>query len=226
MPGVTEREPEPLTIDYYTDVLCIWAWIAQRRIEELESRWGSEIRLVHHCVSVFADTESKMATQWRERGGFDGFADHVRTAAANYESAPVHPDLWHRVRPKTSANAHLLLKAAELSHSPEAAVTLAAAIRRAFFVEARDIGRLAELMDIAAGTELETDRLREPLNEGSAMAALFSDYARCETLGIRGSPSWVMNDGRQVLYGNLGYRILNANVEELLRHPEQEASWC
>jgi hypothetical protein len=35
-----------------------------------------------------------------------------------------------------------------------------------------------------------------------------------------------MNGGRQILYGNVGYRILNANVEELLKHPEQEASWC
>ena len=25
----------PIVIDYYTDVLCVWAWIAQRRIDEL-----------------------------------------------------------------------------------------------------------------------------------------------------------------------------------------------
>ena len=223
---MTDHNPNPLTIDYYTDVLCIWAWIAQRRIEELESRWGAQIRLVHHCVSVFADTEGKMETQWRERGGYEGFADHVHKAAADYESAPVHPDLWHRVRPKTSANAHLLLKAAELSHSPEAEISMAAAIRRAVFVEARDVGRLPELMAVADSAQMDTRRLQAALDDGSAMAALFSDYASCEALGIKGSPSWVMNDGRQVLYGNLGYRILHANVEELLRHPEQEASWC
>ncbi len=216
----------PLTIDYYTDVLCIWAWIAQRRVEELESRWGDEIRLVHHCVSVFADTAGKMASQWHDRGGFEGFADHVHSAAAGYESAPVHPDLWRRVRPKTSATAHLLLKAAELSHDPVTAVRLAAAIRRAFFVDARDVSRLPELLRIAGDAGFDTGALQSGLDDGSAIAALFSDYEQCETLGIRGSPSWVMNDGRQVLYGNLGYRILHANVEELLRHPEQEASWC
>ena len=58
------------------------------------------------------------------------------------------------------------------------------------------------------------------------MAALLSDYGASDAQGIKGSPSWVMNQGRQVLYGNLGYRILHANVEELLSHPEQEASWC
>jgi predicted DsbA family dithiol-disulfide isomerase len=223
---VSERNPKPLTIDYYTDMLCIWAWIAQRRVEELESQWGAQIRLVHHCVSVFADTAGKMDTQWRDRGGFEGFAEHVQTAAADYESAPVHPDLWLRVRPRTSATAHLLLKAAELSHSPDAAVKLGAAIRNAFFVEARDVSRLPELMAIAGDSDFDTAQLQASLDDGSAMAELFSDYAQCEALGIRGSPSWVMNDGRQVLYGNLGYRILHANVEELLRHPEQEASWC
>ena len=28
---------KPLMIDYYTDSLCVWAWIAQRRIDEFNS---------------------------------------------------------------------------------------------------------------------------------------------------------------------------------------------
>jgi hypothetical protein len=35
-----------------------------------------------------------------------------------------------------------------------------------------------------------------------------------------------MNDGRQKLFGNVGYRLLEANVQELLRTPAGEASWC
>lgn len=223
---MSDADTPPLVIDYYTDILCVWAWIAQRRIEELESQWGEKITLAHHCVNVFGDTREKMTRQWADRGGFDGFADHVQSSAASYESAPVHPDLWKTVRPTTSATAHLIIKAAEITASMSAATRLAAAIRLAFFVEARDISQLETLMEIAEAESLNVKDLNDALLSGQAMAALLSDYGRTETHGIKGSPSWVMNNGRQILYGNVGYRILHANVEELLNHPEQEASWC
>lgn len=217
---------EPLVIDYYTDMLCVWAWIAQRRLEELENRWGGQIHLRHHCVNVFADTAAKMASQWADRGGFEGFARHVHESAAAYDEAPVHPDLWHGVRPTTSATAHLVLKSTELVVSPAAALDLAGHIRRAFFTEAADVSQLPVLLDIAVARGLPREELRRALLSGQAMAALLSDYMDNQQQGIQGSPTWVMNNGRQRLYGNVGYRILHANVEELLRHPEQEASWC
>ena len=28
-----------ITIDYYTDILCVWAWISQPRLNELNEKW-------------------------------------------------------------------------------------------------------------------------------------------------------------------------------------------
>jgi len=28
-------------IDYFTDILCVWAWIAQRRIDDFNSQLGN-----------------------------------------------------------------------------------------------------------------------------------------------------------------------------------------
>jgi predicted DsbA family dithiol-disulfide isomerase len=215
-----------LVIDYYTDILCVWAWIAQRRIDELKHQWGDRVVLRHHCVNVFGDTAAKMAGQWADRGGYEGFADHVRSSAAAYEEAPVHAGLWRNVRPATSGTAHLVLKAAAIVASEDAMVDLARDIRTAFFVNAVDIGEIKQLLPIVEGAELDSRAVEKVLDSGEAMAALMSDYTSAEEQGIRGSPSWVMNDGRQILYGNVGYRILHANVEELLTHPEQQASWC
>ena len=48
-----ERE---IIIDYYTDVLCVWAWIAQRRIDELDEQFGDTIKWRYHYVDIFGDT--------------------------------------------------------------------------------------------------------------------------------------------------------------------------
>jgi predicted DsbA family dithiol-disulfide isomerase len=216
----------PVVIDYYSDLLCVWAWIAQRRCEELQSRWGDRLELHPAWVDVFGDTHAKMSTAWQGRGGFDGFADHVHKAAARYESAPVHPAVWRSVRPTSSATGHLVLKAAALVAPGSDILALAADIRRAFFVDAVDISSLPRLLEILQGRGLPAEALRDCLTSGQALAALLSDYRRAEQRGIKGSPTWLMNDGRQLLYGNVGYRILHANVEELLHNPDHEASWC
>ncbi len=37
----------------------------------------------------------------------------------------------------------------------------------------------------------------------------------------------MLNQGHQKLYGNLGYRVIEANIRELLREPGAgEMSWC
>jgi hypothetical protein len=42
-----------------------------------------------------------------------------------------------------------------------------------------------------------------------------------------GSPSLVLNEERQKLYGNVGFRVMQANIQELIRTPHaDEASWC
>ncbi len=216
----------PLQVDYYTDVLCIWAWIAQRRIDEIEKNRGEQVVIRHHCMNVFGDTANRVGKKWSDRGGYAGFGEHVQESAAPYESAPVNPRVWSYVRPHSSVAAHLILKAAELAATPEDAKKLAVTLRRSFFVDALDIGNVGVVLDIAGGAGFERSDLMSAIESGRAHGALMSDYGQAQDLGIKGSPSWVMNNGRQILYGNVGYRVLNANVEELLNNPADEASWC
>ena len=71
-----------------------------------------------------------------------------------------------------------------------------------------------------------SDRPFRNLDSGQAMASLSEDLHHASTQGVKGSPTWVLNEGRQQLYGNVGYRILSANIDELLNNPADEASWC
>jgi len=64
------------------------------------------------------------------------------------------------------------------------------------------------------------------MDNGTAAAALMSDYMTAQKLNIAGSPSWVMNSGRQTLYGNVSYHVLHANIDGVLSSKGEEASWC
>lgn len=216
----------PIIIDYYTDVLCVWAWIAQRRLEELHEQFKDKIIINHYYIDLFGDVPARMEQQWADRGGYDGFAEHVLHSAKPYDNARVNERIWNEVRPTTSGNSHLVIKAIELSYGKEKAVDFALALRQAFFEQAEDISQLSTVLGLAEKNELEVEQLKTNLNNGTALAALLSDYKKANQKNIAGSPSFVMNNNRQVLYGNVGYRVLHANVEELLKNPQQEASWC
>jgi len=213
-------------IDYYTDILCVWAWIAQPRLAELQRQWGNQVQVRHRYVDIFGDCHNKILQRWGQQDGFEKFSLHVRDSAAPFGDTPVNPDVWKRIRPHSSMQAHLFLKAVTVVAGHKPAEAMAECIRRAFFVDGQDVGQLLLLLELAATQQLDTNLLEECLSDGRAMAALSTDQRNAHDLGIKGSPTWVLNEGRQILYGNVGYRILSANIEELLKHPRAEASWC
>ena len=217
---------KPLIIDYYTDVLCIWAWIAQRRIDELKQQLGNKIELHYHYIDVFGDSDAKIQENWADRGLYDGFSRSINQAAEKFECGPINPRTWSEVRPATSANAHLVIKAAQLSKDKQASIELALCLRKAFYNDAENIADMATLMELCESQGLDMQEIKTAINNGRAMAALMSDYQLSKQQGIKGSPSYVIDNGRQTLYGNVGYRVIHANIQELLTHPEDEASWC
>ena len=217
---------KPLIIDYYTDILCVWAWIAQRRIDELNQKLGNDIDIRHHYVDVFGDVQTKMDTQWAQKGGYSGFAEHVQKSARLFEDIQINPQIWSDVKPATSANAHLVIKAVEIVYDSQKSIDIALHLRKAFFVQALDIGDHTTLIGVLDGNGCDSKAVNACINDGSAIASLMNDYQSSKQQSIKGSPSYVMDGGRQTLYGNVGYRVLKANVEELLKHPHNEASWC
>lgn len=225
-PQKNQSTNQPLEVEYYTDVLCIWAWVAQRRVYELDRQFASKIQLRCFYLDVFGDSVSKIEMDWGERGGYKAYAEHVRESAAAYCELPVNTKTWSEVRPVTSASAHVLIKAVEREHGAATASKAALAIRNAFFIDARDISCMPVLREVIQSLNLDWQALDDHLQSGAALAALMADYKQCRSKNIQGSPSYVMDRGHQTLYGNVGFRVIQANIEELLRHPAGEASWC
>jgi predicted DsbA family dithiol-disulfide isomerase len=215
-----------LHVDYYSDVLCVWAWIAQPRLQELQKQWGNHLEIRHRFIDIFGDALQKIPARWGESDGFEKFSDHVIQSAHPYDESVVSSSVWRDVRPRSSMQAHIVLRAAGHVGNENSIERLALAVRRAFFEHARDISQLDVLLALVEETGICVDDVRRSLSDGSAMALLSRDLKIAQNSGIKGSPTWVLNEGRQILYGNVGYRILNANLEELLKHPADESSWC
>ena len=81
-------------------------------------------------------------------------------------------------------------------------------------------------MKIAENLGLPVDKIKNLIESGAAFAGLDDDLQLKEKYGVSGSPTLVLNEGRQIIYGNVGYRVIEANIQELLTQPEYQASWC
>jgi len=222
----------PVQISYYSDVLCIWAYISEIRIEMIEAKFGDDIILEKKFCSVFGDSNRRISDSWGDRGGFAGFNSHLSDVSKQFPHIKLHHDTWSKIRPASSTSPHLYLKAVELAekdHEPgkkkfERTLT---SFREAFFCDGRDIARREVQDELAESHGLNTTTISELISNGDAFANLASDYQDADRLQVRGSPSFVMNKGRQKLYGNVGFHLIEANIKELLRPPsKREASWC
>lgn len=226
----------PLRIDYFSDLLCIWAYAAQARIEEVYRCFPGQVTLVERFCPVFGDTVARIGEGWRERGGYTAFNAHLREVSAGFDHLVLDPDVWLTVRPITSASGHLYVKAAQLAEqrldlAPADAqmpsARLSWGLRLAFFRDARDIARRDVLDDVAGGLGLAVSEIDQEMTSGRAFAALSADFEARDRLRVEGSPTFILDDGRQKLYGNVGYRVIEANIQELLRTPDAgAASWC
>jgi len=240
---ISTEGPGVITIDYFSDILCVWAYGGQIRLDALQREFGDAVLVRHRFMPLFADTQTRIAEGWKDRDGFAGFGRHIQEVCAQWEHTRLHPAVWTQCRPVSCTTSHVFLKAAALclgvaegaGQGGEGAVDarqrfekLVAATRLAFFERAQDISRLAVLLELLAPTGIDADAVRARIDAGEAYAALHRDAELMKAYGVLGSPTYVFNEGRQLLYGNVGYRIIESNLRELIStHPVQgEPSWC
>jgi predicted DsbA family dithiol-disulfide isomerase len=224
-----------IKVKYFSDVLCVWAYIAQIRVDELQRNFADDIEVEQHFITLFGNTQKRIGEGWKEKGGFDGFNRHVLEVGREYEHCRIHPDVWVGCQPSSSANAHLFLKAVDIhlkqsdmpsSQQQQVFNDLVWRVRCAFFEEARDISHFSVLFELANEFSITREMIQPLLDNGLALAEVFAEHDLKEKFKLEGSPTFVFNNGRQKLYGNVGYKIIEANILELLSDNSEHATWC
>ncbi|PIE40849.1 MAG: disulfide bond formation protein DsbA [Gammaproteobacteria bacterium] len=213
------------------NIIQTYSYIGDARTCELQNHFSGQLEWSWHYLPVFGNVPEKIQKQWQNRGGAAGYAAHVQKVVAEFDHVKLNEACWTSVQPVSSAPAHLWLAAARLAAQAGdlpalAEEKLAWALRVAFFEEAVDIAQHAELLEVSRSLGFDTAALLNRIENGTAYATLCQDMLEARDLDIRISPTFVFNSGRQRLSGNVGYRIIEANVKELLEQPEKQHSWC
>ncbi len=224
---------EPIRISYFSDILCVWAYIAQIRIDELETNFPNQISIDYHFVSIFGNAREKLTTLWQDKGGLQGYSDHVQTVVKKFDHITIHPEIWTKATPASSTSCHLFLHAIQLLEIKgvipksegifEKAIW---AIREAFFANLADIGDRKVQFAIAQKLGIERSSIEAQIDSGEAYALLSKDFDLVKEYTVNVSPTLIFNEGRQRLNGNVGYRVIESNIRELLHNPPDEKSWC
>lgn len=224
---------EPIRILYFSDVLCIWAYIAHIRLDELKTTFQDQIVIEPHFVSVFGSAHEKLKNGWRDRGGLQGYSNHIQEVASKFDHITVHPDIWAKVTPHSSTSCHLFLHAIQLleakglvEQSQQVFEKATWAFREAFFTQLADVSDRKVQFGIAEELGLPISAIQAQIDSGEAYAQLSQDFELVKEHTVTVSPTLIFNEGRQRLNGNVSYRVIEANIRELLHNPPGEQSWC
>ena len=226
---------DAIRVIHFSDVLCVWAYVSQTRVDELKKTMGGKVAIDVRFCSVFGDARSKLEARWSDRGGFSGYGAHVRDVVDGFDHVTVHPDVWRKMQPASSLACHLFLcavrrlaAAGSLGGTSEDCFNRVCwNLREAFFRDLKNISSRKVQLEIAEELALPIDALVDCLDDGVAHAELAADYDLAREYQVTVSPTLILNEGRQRLNGNVSYRVIDANVRELLLQKEEEqASYC
>jgi predicted DsbA family dithiol-disulfide isomerase len=225
----------PLEVVYFSDLLCVWAYAGQVRVDELRAQMGDEICVADRFLNVYGDVPSRIQKHAGDASDPAAtYAKRMRAVASRFEHTKMSERCFTDVCPPSSNQAHLVLSAVRTMiadgdlEGDDTFPPLIRRVRLAFFEEALDVGRLDVLYGLLEASGIPRGPVEERLANGTAMAALSADLLEKDNLAITGSPTWVLDGGRQKLFGNVGYRVVQANIHELLRGDDRRsgASWC
>ncbi len=220
-----------IQIKHFSDVLCVWAYVSQIRINELIDNYGESVDFEYLFFSVFGNAVAKLDTAWESKGGREAYSQHVQKIVQEFGHLEVHEDVWMKDAPQSSMPCHLYLCAAQLAEENGKLETgtfaqLAWQMRQSFFSEAKDISDIAIIREIIEEQGLPLAEFEFNISNGKAYAVLSDHMQRALDKHVRASPTLTFNEDRQRLTGNVGYRIIEANVRELLERPEEQQTWC
>lgn len=197
----------PIAIDIWSDIACPWCYIGKRNLEKgLEAVAADEdapqVTITFHSFELSPDTpvdfdgdevDFLAGHKGMPRAQVEQMLSHVTGVAADAGLEYRFDLLQHT----NTVKAHELLhfaKAEGRQHEMEER------LMAAYFTEGKHVGRIEDLVALAAEVGLDADRARAALESEQYLPAVRQDQAQARAYGIQGVPFFVV-DGQYGISG-------------------------
>ena len=185
-------QTDVLTIDIVSDVVCPWCYLGEKRLE-----------------AALAEESRPVALRWRPyqldptipEGGLDRTEYMERKFGRDGRLKSVHDHLvqlgaevgisfaFGRIaRAPNTLDAHRLIRWAGSAGAQREVVDR---LFRAYFVEGRDVGDRAVLLDVAAASGLDPGTIEALLAEDADADAVRREIAEAQSIGVTGVPFFI-----------------------------------
>lgn len=189
-----------IKVDVWSDVACPWCYIGKRKLEAAISQFegldsGNHIEVEYHSYllnpDMPVDYEGSQVDYLCELKGFsrEQVAQMSERITAIAASVGLNYNFADQIMTNTVL-AHQLLHFAK-AHGKQ--VEMKERIMDAHFVKAEHVGRVDDLVRLAAEVGLDADQAREALESGQYLPDFNADIEQARAFGISGVPFFVLN---------------------------------
>jgi 2-hydroxychromene-2-carboxylate isomerase len=178
------------TVEFFFDFISPFGWLASRRVDDLAARFGCDTRWQSMLlgVSVLKVMGMKPLRQYPLKGDYlkrdmlRYMRRHNIRTGRDLDAPPANPLAAGRV--------FHILDAAD----PALARAVARSLLDAYWVEGRDIGDAATVVEIATAAGAGREHLSEALANGEGDRLLRAAVDRSLARGVFGSPFFIVGD--------------------------------
>lgn len=190
---------EVLTIDVISDVMCPWCYIGKRRLQAAVAALGDaiplDIRWRPYQLDPTLPKEGKDRRQYLEEkfGGAEGARqayENVRNAGRDVE---IPFDFDAIAVSANTLDAHRLIRWAG-SQGTDVQARMVEILFRAYFVEGKNIGDDAVLIDAAREGGLDPHIVRTLLEQGADKDKVEEEIAMARRMGVTGVPCFILGE--------------------------------
>ncbi len=209
---MTDRTPDHLTIDIYSDVMCPWCAIGYgqltKALDELDGEIEAQVRwrpfelnpdMPPHGEEQEAHLARKYGRSAKEGAAVRGQMRAIANAAGvslayEGEGDPPPAMMWN------TRDCHKLLAFALEQAGPAVQTQLKLALFRAHFNRRVPLNDRTELLDIAASVGLHREAARAALDDAELEARVVAEERQAWDLNITGVPAMIV-DGKFLIPG-------------------------